>query len=208
MYLCALSLSTPRRFAFGLLGVNNCNCICNLISRNIMHTNVYAYMHTYIYIFIYIFILLQAAGSCTVINGTVHPDRRTVENGGGPSAGYRYYQTCPFVIKYLFVVAQCRLLHGDCFHLPIASVWRLLPFGDCFRFAPVACMAETWSNGSNGWSIHGWSRHGLTGGLFTGGLLTGGRQTCPANSYPITPSMECGVMGAIVPSLGASLPTP
>ena len=25
----------------------------------------------------------QSAGSCTVINGTVHPDRRSVEDGGG-----------------------------------------------------------------------------------------------------------------------------
>lgn len=75
---------------------------------------------------------LQAAGSCTVINGTVHPDRRTVDNGGGPSTGYRYYDSCPFVIK----------------------------------------------------------------------------QTCPANNYPITPSMECGVMGAIVPNLGGAVPSP
>merc|ERR1712216_461940 len=69
--------------------------------------------------------MLQSAGSCTVVNGTVHPDRRSVDDSGGPSTGYRYYDSCPFVIK----------------------------------------------------------------------------QTCPANYYPITPSMECGVVGAIVPDL-------
>lgn len=75
---------------------------------------------------------LQAAGSCTVINGSVHPDKRTVTNGGGPTTGYRYYEKCPFEIN----------------------------------------------------------------------------TTCPANYYHITPSMECGVMGAIVPNLTGPESTP
>ena len=77
------------------------------------------------------FMQLQAAGSCTVIDGSMHPENRTVTNGGGPTAGYRYYEKCPFAIK-----------------------------------------------------------------------------TCPANYYPITPSMECGVMGAIVPKLEGPESTP
>lgn len=77
------------------------------------------------------FMQLQAAGSCTVIDGSMHPENRTVTNGGGPTAGYRYYEKCPFAIK-----------------------------------------------------------------------------TCPANYYSITPSMECGVMGAIVPKLEGPESTP